>query len=40
MDIVRFYMEFDGTLVPAQNTDGIRKATEEYNAIKAARKTV
>lgn len=40
MDTVRFYMEFDGTLVPAQNTEGIRKATEEYNAIKAARKTV
>jgi len=39
MDTVRFYMEFDGTLVPDVNGAGIRTATEEYNAIKAGKKT-
>ncbi len=39
MDTVRFYMEYDGTLVPDVNGDGIRKATEEYNSIKAGKKT-
>ena len=40
MDTVRFYMEFDGTLVPDVNAAGIRAATEEYNAIKTGKKTV
>jgi cyclase len=35
MDTVRFYDEFAGTLVPDVNTEATRKATEEYNAIKA-----
>src|SRR5204863_6281444 len=39
MDTVRFYMEFDGTLVPDVNNAGIRAATEEYNRIKATKKT-
>jgi hypothetical protein len=39
MDTVRFYMEYDGTLVPDVNGEGIRKATEEYNSIKAGKKT-
>jgi cyclase len=34
MDVVRFYHDFAGTLVPAVDGDGIRRATEEYNAIK------
>jgi hypothetical protein len=32
-------MVFDGTLVPDVNGPGIQKATQEYNAIKAPRKT-
>jgi cyclase len=39
MDTVRFYMEFDGTLVPDVNQAGIRAATQEYNTIKAGKKT-
>jgi hypothetical protein len=39
MDTVRFYMEYDGTLVPDVNQAGIRAATEEYNRIKASKKT-
>ncbi len=39
MDTVRFYMEFDGTLVPDVNGAGIRAATEEYNRIKAVKKS-
>jgi len=34
MDTVRLYAEFDGTLVPAMDVEGTRKATEEYNALK------
>jgi glyoxylase-like metal-dependent hydrolase (beta-lactamase superfamily II) len=34
MDTVRFYAEFAGTLTPDVDSEGIRKATEEYNAIK------
>jgi hypothetical protein len=34
MDVVRFYHDFAGTLVPAVDGDGIRRATEEYNAIR------
>ena len=36
---VRFYMEFDGTLVPDVNQAGIRAATQEYNTIEAGKKT-
>jgi len=34
MDTVRFYAEFAGTLTPPVDTEGIRVATEEYNAAK------
>ena len=37
MDTVRLYAEFAGTLVPAMDVDGTRRATEENNAIKGAR---
>ena len=40
MDTDRFYMEFEGRLVPDMNVQGIRNATQEYNAIKANKKTV
>jgi len=40
MDTDRFYMEFDGRLVPDMNVQGIRNATQEYNAIKANKKTI
>jgi glyoxylase-like metal-dependent hydrolase (beta-lactamase superfamily II) len=36
MDVARFYDEFAGTLVPDVNAQGMRQATEEYNAIKKA----
>ena len=36
MDTVRLYAEFSGTLVPSVDVEGNRKATEEYDAIKAA----
>ena len=32
MDVQRFYAEFSGTLTPDVDVEGIRKATEEYNA--------
>jgi glyoxylase-like metal-dependent hydrolase (beta-lactamase superfamily II) len=35
MDTVRFYAEFSGTLTPPVDTEGIRVATEEYNAAKS-----
>lgn len=38
MDTVRLYAEFSGTLVPAMDVEGTRKATEEYNAIKALKR--
>ena len=37
MDTVRFYAEFAGTLAPPVDTEGIRVATEEYNAARGAR---
>ena len=37
MDTVRLYAEFDGTLVPAMDVEGTRRATEEYNRLKANR---
>jgi glyoxylase-like metal-dependent hydrolase (beta-lactamase superfamily II) len=37
MDTVRLYAEFAGTLVPAMDVEGTRRATEEYNAIKSSR---
>ena len=33
MNTVRFYHEFDGTLVPDADTEGMRVAGEEFNAI-------
>lgn len=38
MDTVRLYAEFSGTLVPAMDAEGTRKATEEYNVIKASKR--
>ena len=35
MDTVRFYAEFAGTLTPPVDTEGIRLATEEFNAVKS-----
>jgi cyclase len=35
MNLVRLYAEFNGTLTPALDAEGVRKATEEFNAIKA-----
>jgi len=35
MDTLRLYQEFAGTLTPDFDGDGMRKASEEYNAIKA-----
>jgi hypothetical protein len=32
---VRLYYEFDGTLVPDADAEGMRKAGEEFNAIAA-----
>ena len=34
MNIVRLYAEFAGTLTPAFDTEGVRKATDELNALK------
>jgi hypothetical protein len=34
MNLVRLYAEFSGTLAPSFDTEGVRKATEELNAIK------
>jgi cyclase len=40
MDVVRWYQEWDGTLLPDYNANAVREATIEYNAVKAgARKT-
>ena len=38
MDTVRLYAEFSGTLVPSVDVEGNRKATEEDDAIKPARR--
>jgi len=38
MDTVRLYAEFSGTLVPAMDVEGTRKATEEYNGVKASKR--
>jgi hypothetical protein len=38
MDTVRLYAEFSGTLNPAMDVEGTRKATEDYNAIKASKR--
>ena len=35
LNIVRLYAEFADTLTPATDVEGVRKATEEFNAIKA-----
>jgi len=35
MNLVRLYAEFNGTLQPAFDIEGVRKATEEFNAVKA-----
>lgn len=35
MDTPRLYQEFAGTLTPDFDGEGMRKAGEEYNAIKA-----
>jgi cyclase len=35
LNIVRLYAEFSGTLSPATDNEGVRKATEEFNALKA-----
>jgi hypothetical protein len=37
MNTVRLYREFDGTIVPDADTEGMRVATIEYNAIKSRR---
>ena len=34
MNLVRLYAEFSGTLAPSFDTEGVRKATEEFNAVK------
>jgi cyclase len=35
LNIVRLYAEFSGTLAPSTDTEGVRKATEEFNTLKA-----
>jgi glyoxylase-like metal-dependent hydrolase (beta-lactamase superfamily II) len=35
LNIVRLYAEFAGTLSPANDFDGVQKATEEFNRIKS-----
>jgi len=35
LNIVRLYAEFSGTLSPATDNEGVRKATEEFTALKA-----
>ena len=37
LNIVRLYAEFSGTLQPATDNEGVRKATEEMNAIRAGK---
>lgn len=34
MNLVRLYAKFSGTLAPSFDTEGVRKATEEFMAIK------
>jgi cyclase len=38
MDVVRWYEEWDGTLLPDYNANAVREATMEYNAVKAGAK--
>lgn len=38
MDTVRLYAEFSGILVPSVDVEGNRKATAEYNVIKASKR--
>ena len=38
MDVVRWYEEWDGTLLPDYNANAVREATIEYNAVKAGAK--
>ena len=38
MNTVRLYHEFDGTIVPDVDTEGMRLATIEYNAIRAGQR--
>src|SRR5262245_37531950 len=38
MDVVRWYQEWNGTLLPDYNANAVREATIEYNAIKARQK--
>jgi hypothetical protein len=37
LNMVQLYAEFAGTLTPATDTEGVRRATEEFNALRAAR---
>ena len=37
MNTVRMYHEFDGTIVPEADTEGMRIASAEFDAIKTAR---
>jgi len=37
LNMVRLYAEFDGTLTPATDTEGVRKATEELTALRSSR---
>jgi cyclase len=34
LNMVRLYAEFDGTLTPATDTEGVRNATAEFNALR------
>ncbi len=38
MDVVRWYEEWDGTLLPDYNANAVREATIEYNKVKAGAK--
>ena len=38
MDVVRWYQEWDGTLLPDYNANAVREATIEYNKVKAGAK--
>jgi cyclase len=35
LNMVRLFAEFDGTLTPATDNEGVRKAADEFNAIRA-----
>jgi cyclase len=37
LNMVRLYAEFDGTLTPATDTEGVRNATKEFNSLHAVR---